>query len=181
MTKQRKYNLITGGLAVALLTALDQWTKRLAVRYLKEQDPRVLLEGVFELNYLENRGAAFGIFQGQKVIFLICTVLILGVVVFYYYRAPESRRYHPVRLVGILLAAGAIGNMIDRVSHSYVVDFFYFKLIDFPVFNVADCYVTVGAFLLALLIMFYYKEEELGFFYGGKAVKETEDGEKEKV
>ncbi len=180
MTKRGKYNLI-GLLAAVLLTFFDQWTKGQAVRYLKDQDPRVIWPGVFELNYLENRGAAFGIFQGQKEVFLICTVLILALVVFYYLRAPEGRRYHPVRLVGILLAAGALGNMIDRVSHSYVVDFFYFKLIDFPVFNVADCYVTVGAFLLALLILFYYKEEELGFFYGGKAGKETGDGEKEKV
>lgn len=180
MTRRGAYNLI-GLLAAALLTVFDQWTKRLAVRFLKEQDPRVLIEGVFELNYLENRGAAFGIFQGQKVVFLICTVVILGLVVFYYCRVPKSRRFHPIRLVGILLSAGALGNMIDRIQHSYVVDFFYFKLIDFPVFNVADCYVTVGAVLLAVLILFYYKEEELGFFYGGKAGKAAEDGQKEEI
>ena len=63
----------------------------------------------------------------------------------------------------VLLAAGALGNLIDRMRYSYVVDFLYFKLIDFPVFNVADCYVTVGAVLLAVLILFVYKEEELGF------------------
>ena len=56
-----------------------------------------------------------------------------------------------------------MGNLIDRMRYSYVVDFLYFKLIDFPVFNVADCYVTVGAVLLAVLILFVYKEEELGF------------------
>ena len=65
--------------------------------------------------------------------------------------------------VAVLLAAGALGNLIDRMRYSYVVDFLYFKLIDFPVFNVADCYVTVGAVLLAVLILFVYKEEELGF------------------
>ena len=59
-----------------------------------------------------------------------------------------------------------------------MVDFLYFKLIDFPVFNVADCYVTVGAALLAVLILFYYKEEELGFI---KAPKEEKDGSEEKV
>ena len=57
--------------------------------------------------------------------------------------------------LGRLLTAGAIGNMIDRTLNSFVVDFLYFKLIDFPVFNVADCYVTVGAALLAVLILFY--------------------------
>lgn len=180
MTKGMKYNLV-GLLAAAVLTVLDQWTKRLAVLYLKGQEPFVLWEGVFELNYLENRGAAFGIFQGQKAVFLVCTVLILGLVVFYYSRLPKGRRFAPIRLVGVLLAAGAVGNMIDRAVNSYVVDFLYFKLIDFPIFNVADCYVTVGAALLALLILFYYKEEELTFFSLKKREKEAENGEQEEL
>ena len=65
--------------------------------------------------------------------------------------------------IGVLLGAGAVGNLIDRMVQSYVVDFLYFKLIDFPIFNVADCYVTAGAILLAILILFVYKDEELGF------------------
>ena len=174
MTKKIKYNL-AGLVSVILLTLLDQWTKRLAVLHLKGQEPFVLWEGVFELNYLENRGAAFGIFQGQKAAFLVCTVLILGLTAFYYLRLPEGRRFYPIRFVGILLASGAVGNMIDRAANSYVVDFFYFKLIDFPVFNVADCYVTVGAALLAVLILFYYKEDELEFFAVRKKGKGAED------
>ena len=59
--------------------------------------------------------------------------------------------------------AGAIGNMIDRAVRGYVVDFFYFRLIDFPIFNVADIYVTVTMILLLILILFYYKEEDLEF------------------
>ena len=73
-----------------------------------------------------------------------------------------------------MLAAGAVGNLIDRMRYSYVVDFLYFKLIDFPVFNVADCYVTVGAVLLAVLILFVYKEEELGFLSLKKQEGKTE-------
>ena len=161
MTKHR-YNLI-GILAAVLLTALDQWTKYLAVLHLKGQSPIVLWDGVFELYYLENRGAAFGILQGQKAVFLICTAVVLVLIAFYYNRLPEGRRYTLMRVVAVLLAAGALGNLIDRMRYSYVVDFLYFKLIDFPVFNVADCYVTVGAVLLAVLILFVYKEEELGF------------------
>jgi len=157
-----RYNLI-GLLAAALLTVLDQWTKQLAVLHLKNKAAFVIWEGVFELRYLENRGAAFGILQGKKAVFLVCTLIILGLIAFYYNRAPLTRRFHPVRIIGVLLAAGAVGNMIDRVSNSYVVDFLYFRLIDFPIFNVADCYVTVGAILLAVLFLFFYKEEELGF------------------
>ena len=123
----------------------------------------MLWDGVFELYYLENRGAAFGILQGQKAVFLICTAVVLVLIAFYYNRLPGGRRYTLMRVVAVLLAAGALGNLIDRMRYSYVVDFLYFKLIDFPVFNVADCYVTVGAVLLAVLILFVYKEEELGF------------------
>ena len=170
MTRQ-KYNLI-GILAEIVLIALDQWTKHLAVLRLKGQSPIVLWDGVFELHYLENRGAAFGILQGQKAVFLVCTLLILILIVFFYNRLPAGKRFFMMRLVAVFLAAGAVGNLIDRMRYSYVVDFLYFKLIDFPVFNVADCYVTVGAVLLAVLILFVYKEEELGFLslkrQGGK-------------
>ena len=162
MTKRVRYDLLGAGTAV-LLTFLDQWTKNLAVYHLKGQPPFVLWENVFELNYLENRGAAFGMLQGQKGIFLVSTVLVLALIGLYYHRAPLGKRFVPVRVVGVLLLSGALGNMIDRVGQSYVVDFLYFKLIDFPVFNVADCYVTVGAVLMAVLFLFYYKDEELGF------------------
>lgn len=162
MNKKTKYNLI-GIVTVVLLVALDQWTKLLAVKYLMNQEPFVIWDGVFELHYLENRGAAFGILQGQKLIFLLCTVLVLVVLGFYYNRMPEDKKYLPLRVVGVLLGAGAVGNLIDRMAQSYVVDFLYFKLIDFPIFNVADCYVTAGAILLAVLILFVYKDEELGF------------------
>ena len=63
----------------------------------------------------------------------------------------------------VLIASGAVGNLIDRVSLGYVVDFFYFKLLDFPIFNVADIYVTVGTALLVIFILFYYKEEDFNF------------------
>lgn len=163
MKKEIKYHL-GGLLAMVLLVVLDQGTKLLAVRHLKGQQPFVILDGVFELHYLENRGAAFGILQGQKGIFFFCTAFVLAVLCFYYHRMPAGKRYAPMRLVGILLGAGAIGNLIDRMAQSYVVDFLYFKLIDFPIFNVADIYVTFGAVLLAVLIFFVYREEELTFF-----------------
>ena len=78
-------------------------------------------------------------------------------------RIPEERKYTPLRICYVLLMAGAFGNLIDRVARGYVVDFFYFKLIDFPIFNVADIYVTVTMVLLIGLILFYYKEEDFEF------------------
>ena len=76
-----------------------------------------------------------------------------------YGRIPYTKKYMPLRICSILLIAGAVGNLIDRVRLNYVIDFFYFKLIDFPIFNVADCYVVVACIIFAFLILFYYKED----------------------
>ncbi|MCD8078088.1 MAG: signal peptidase II [Lachnospiraceae bacterium] len=148
-------------LSVFLLILLDQWTKHLAVVNLAE-GPYVIWDGVFELHYSINEGAAFGILQQRQSLFLVLTILVIACVCWLYlFRIPQSRRYRPLNILCITLLAGAIGNFIDRVRQGYVVDFLYFKLIDFPIFNVADCYVTFSAALLVLLLLFYYKEEDL--------------------
>lgn len=159
--KKSLYRLyIAAVILVAIGILLDQWTKYMAVSKLKGNSPVILIDRVFQLCYLENRGAAFGIFQNRKVFFLICTLIILALVIYFYIRIPKSKRFCPLRLCMIFISAGAIGNMIDRIRLGYVVDFFYFNLIDFPIFNVADIYVTVSAFSLAALICFFYKEED---------------------
>ena len=160
------------GFAAALL--FDQYTKYLAVAHLKEQKPLVLIDGVFSLTYLENRGAAFGLFQNKQYLFVAGAAIILILVVFLYVRMPFSVRYCPLRICGVLLCAGAVGNMIDRIGQGYVVDFLYFKLINFPIFNVADCYVTISAFLLILLVFFYYREEEMACFSLRKKEEKSE-------
>lgn len=159
--KKRYVYHIRALISIGILTVLDQITKYLAVAHLKDQPSFVLIPGVFQLEYLENRGAAFGLFQNQRIFFLISVVIISILVVLFYQRVPLERKYIPLRICAVLLMAGAFGNCIDRIRLSYVIDFFYFKLIDFPIFNVADIYVTVSAFLIILLIFFYYKEEEL--------------------
>ena len=167
MLKNFKYN-IAGLLSLLLLVLFDQWTKYQAVVYLKDQDPIVLIKGVFELHYLENKGAAFGILQGQRGIFLICTAVVMCLIVLIYIRLPKTGRFMPLCVSLVLIASGAVGNVIDRLANAYVVDFLYFKLIDFPVFNVADCYVTVGALMLAVVIIFIYKDGELDALTGRK-------------
>jgi signal peptidase II len=73
---------------------------------------------------------------------------------------PQNRRFLPFNLVLIGIFAGAAGNLIDRIVHNYVVDFFYFRLINFPIFNVADIYVTVSMFAMIVLFLFYYQEDD---------------------
>lgn len=146
------------GFAAALL--IDQITKCLAVSRLKDQEPFVLIDGVFELRYLENRGAAFGIMQDMQFILTAGALIICAVIIFIYLRMPERRKYIPLRICAVLLCAGAVGNMIDRIRFNYVIDFLYFRLIDFPIFNVADCYVVIACIAFALLVLFYYGEED---------------------
>jgi signal peptidase II len=144
-----------------LLILFDQWTKSLAVANLMNQEPFVILKDVFQLRYLENRGAAFGMMQGQQTFFVISALIAVVVITYVYFKLPWEKRFHPLRVVVLFIAAGAVGNLIDRLVLGYVVDFFYFELIDFPIFNVADIYVTVTVFVLVFLILFYYKEEDL--------------------
>lgn len=148
----------------ALLTGLDQWTKMLVVEHLKDQPPIVIWDGVFELLYSENRGAAFGMLQGKQGFFLVVAAVVFAAVVYLFWKMPDNKRYLPLQVCLTLITSGAVGNMIDRLVQGYVVDFLYFKLINFPVFNVADCYVTVATAILFVLMMWYYSDEELDVF-----------------
>lgn len=165
---KKMISLFIQAFAAVLLIILDQVTKAIAVQGLKDQASFVLIPGVFELQYVENRGAAFGVLQNQRWFFILMVVVVLAFVIWALSRLPEIPHYHPLRAVGVLVAAGAVGNVIDRVSLGYVVDFFYFSLIDFPVFNVADIYVVVSMFLLFVLIFTLYKDDEFTFLKPGK-------------
>lgn len=152
---------VTALITVIALIILDQITKLIVLDKLKDHDAFVLIPGVFELRYLENRGAAFGMMQNMRAFFVVITIVVLAGVLIFYYKTPETKKYFMLRFVMVLIAAGAVGNFIDRVFRQYVVDFFYFSLINFPIFNVADIYVTCSMFLLVFLLLFYYKDEDL--------------------
>lgn len=157
-----------------LLILLDQVTKLLALQNLKGQNPVTLIPDVFQLLYVENRGAAFGILQNRQWVFLIITVIVLAALLWALPKIPQERHFLPLTLCLCFIGAGAVGNMIDRIFRGYVVDFFYFKLIDFPVFNVADIYVTTAAVILIVLIVFLYKEEDFDRIFPKKDKRGTE-------
>ena len=166
MEKKKKIqHIFVAVITIIAAVLFDQWTKFMAVTYLKNSPSYVIIDDVFELHYLENQGAAFGILQNQQVFFLVSGIVAFLVAAFLYVRMPHTGRFMPLRVCLVLIISGAIGNMIDRVRLQYVIDFFYFKLIDFPIFNVADIYVTVAAIGLIILILFYYKDEELNELY----------------
>ena len=142
---------------------LDQITKYLAVVHLKGKEAYVLWDQVFQLEYLENRGAAFGMLQNQQIFFFFSVILISAVVVWFYLRVPMEKKFLPLRLCAVFIMAGAYGNFIDRLRLGYVIDFFYFKLIDFPVFNLADVYVVVSGIFLILFVCTKYRDDDFAF------------------
>ncbi len=159
----------------AVLTLFDQWTKGLAVTYLKGKEPFTVWEGVFELYYFENTGAAWGILKGQQIFFYILTLILFAVFSFELYRLRKNERFVPLNFTFVMLLAGAAGNFIDRITQQYVVDFLYFKLINFPIFNVADCYITVSVAIIALLLMFFYNDEEFDYILPFMLGKEKDE------
>ncbi|MGN0424610.1 MAG: signal peptidase II [Acetatifactor sp.] len=161
----RKKNLFLAGdflLAIVLLL-LDRLTKYLAIQKLRGKESFVIIKDVFELTYLENFGTAFGLFQNKKIFILCMGIVFMAVVLWVAVRIPATKRFLPFHLCVTGILAGGIGNMIDRFLYGYVVDFFSFVLIHFPIFNVADCYIVVSVFFLLILFLFVYREEELDF------------------
>ncbi len=146
---------------------IDQAAKFWATAALKGQEPIVLISGVLELRYLENRGAAFGMMQGGRTFFLIITPIVLAAVVYAIAKMPSEKKYGILVVLLDSIAVGAIGNLIDRIWLNYVVDFIYFSLIDFPIFNVADMFVSVASVLGAVLLLFdkRFKDEDFAFLF----------------
>ena len=163
MSLKKKFFLFLDLLMIAWLIALDQYTKQWAKVYLKDKPAYNLINGILELNYLENQGAAFGMLPNQKVFFIFVAFVILFVVGYVLLKVPDQKKYTILHFLFSLIVAGSIGNMIDRVRYDYVVDFIYFVRINFPIFNVADIYATVSAIVLLFLLLFAYKERDLYF------------------
>lgn len=187
MFKKTKKNMLISTFFIAFLVLFDQITKYIAVYFLKDKPAIPIIKDVFELQYLENRSAAFGmdpislihnlcsipIFDENPDLFfafrmgflVIFTIIIVLCLIVIYLGVPSEKRYRYMDRILLFFMAGAIGNFIDRVVNQYVIDFFYFKLIDFPIFNVADIYVTVSAFFMIILGIFYYKDEDFEVFF----------------
>ena len=168
------WKVAVGVLVVLVLVLGDQISKQAAVEYLKYGPDIILIPGVIQLHYLENTGIAFSFLEGKMTLFYILTPILAGIMIYIFFRTPARRRFLPMLICCLLLIAGAAGNLIDRVTFQYVIDFIYFSLIDFPVFNVADIYVTLGAAILFYEILFSSDrlDELLELLWPGKKKKE---------
>ncbi len=148
---------------VAVLLIFDQFTKYLAIERLKGKPAYVLIDGVLELQYLENRGSAFGMLQNQKFFILFVGIIFMLVLLFLLIKLPAQKKYRILHIMIVSIIAGGLGNMIDRFRLDYVVDFISFVLINYPIFNVADIYVVVATIGLFVLFLFVYSEQDLEF------------------
>lgn len=139
-------------IVILLLIGLDQLSKIWAINDLKAIGSIPIIQNVFHLTYVENRGAAFGMLENNQIIFII-VALVASIFGLYYLHTKK------INLIGktgiILIISGAIGNAIDRLRLGFVVDYFDFRIIWEYVFNIADVFVVVGTILLCIYIIFY--------------------------
>lgn len=145
-------------ISVLLLIIIDQLTKLWALNSLLPIKRIPIIDGVFSLNFVENTGAAFSMLEGKTV---ILTVIPLVACIAMAYVLLSGKVKSKVGSWGLsLILAGALGNLIDRVFRGAVVDMFDFELINFPVFNVADIAVTIGAVLFFVYVLFFYEDKK---------------------
>ena len=147
----------------AAIVAADQFTKYLTVANIALYEDVPFLPGLLQLTYVQNTGAAFSSFEGQQWLFaLVFAVFTAGILYEYFKKPMPFSRLE--RLCIFAIYGGGLGNMIDRVRLGYVVDMIETTFIDFPVFNVADCFITCGCVvLMASLILFnkeFWKDEK---------------------
>ena len=136
-----------------LLVELDLFTKRIAVLSFSNK-PMVLIDKVLEFTYLENKGAAFSLLNNAQWFFILITAIFIVAAIWFFIKIPVDKSYRILRILLLFIAAGAAGNFIDRLTLGYVRDFIYVSIINFPVFNVADIYITVAVFILFVYIIF---------------------------
>ena len=166
--KERCTSIIHFLFGTIFLLFADQLSKIAAEHFLPKPDGIQLIPKVLCLLYVENRGAAFGMLSGKQLLFIILTVALMVFLFLVWLRMPKTPYYAPLRCLAVLLCGGAAGNLMDRIFRGYVVDFIYFSIIDFPVFNLADIFVCVSCFLIVVLLIFHYKDQDFSWLTGDK-------------
>ena len=150
-------------LLASAVVAADFFTKRWAYTTLSKVETIPLIKNVFHLTYVENRGAAFGMLKDQRWIFITLSVIILALLAAVIIKKKNKPGYLSLGLS--FVGAGAVGNLIDRIWLGFVVDLFDFRLINFPVFNVADIFVCLGAAILAIYFIIDDEKKDKGKEY----------------
>ena len=144
-------------LFAAAIVAADQITKYLTVANIPLYGDVPFIPGLLQLTYVQNTGAAFSSFEGQQWLFALIFVVFTAAILYEYFKSPMPFKKAERWLIAAIYAGG-LGNMIDRVRLGYVVDMIETTFMEFPVFNVADCFITCGCILLMLHLILFNKE-----------------------
>ena len=140
-------------LSITILVILDQYVKNLVVMNIELGKQIPLIDNFFSLTYVRNYGAGFSILQNETV---FLTALSIIAIIVLSYMLVKARKNDTLSIIAyILIISGAIGNLIDRVRYCYVVDFLDFIIFgyDYPVFNIADSFITIGCFILIIMVI----------------------------
>ena len=158
----RTKRCITDLILFVALIVIDRVSKVWAVKRLKGGDSIPIIRDVIEFHYLPNgnTGAAFGILAGHRILFLVIAAVVVAIIAYLVINIPQDKKFKMIEILLVFIAAGGAGNMIDRFIQDYVIDFIYISCINFPIFNVADMYVSVCTVILAVIILFRLKEED---------------------
>ena len=146
---------------VVILVILDQISKFVATANLMGKSKYIVIKGLLSFNYLEggNKGAAWGIFSGKILMFVIITIIAI-VIISIFIRNITGIMCNEGKSATLMVLQYTFGMLMDRVVNGSVVDFICFEFIDFPIFNVADCYVTVSCVLIVVMCLLKLKEED---------------------
>lgn len=151
-----------------ILLAIDQVSKFWVRTYLINHSPVIIIPKVLNLQYYENTGAVWGILSGKIPFLILFTFFLLAVILYVYIKIPSGKKYNILKILAVFIIAGALGNLSDRILLGHVVDFIYFEIINFPLFNFADSCLTVSSILLFILAIFYFKDEDFAFLSSKK-------------
>lgn len=144
------------GLFAALIVVADQVSKYFVVQSMALYETKPLLSPIVELLYVRNPGMAWSMLSGARWLFVAVTFVAIGAVCFAIWKKMITKRFELFCIAAII--GGGIGNLIDRVLYGEVVDMLHFQFFDFPVFNVADCFVSCGCVLLVIFVLFFDRD-----------------------
>lgn len=141
-------------ITATIILLIDQGTKYIVKSTMSLYESIPVIPNIFHLTYIENPGAAFGLFANQRVFFVIITLIILVSIIYFYYKLKGNHLL--LRIALGMVVGGAIGNLIDRLKMGVVTDFFDFRI--WPVFNIADTAIVLGMIYIAYQLLFHGEE-----------------------
>ena len=164
--------LIISFVIAAVLIVLDQLTKDLIIKNYKVGEGKAIINNFLEFLHIKNKGSAWGMFNNKPVVPIIISAILILLILYVYNNMLKYKHYRRIRICIVFLLTRAVSNIIDRIRIGSVTDFIYFRFIDFPVFNVADIYVTFSIAFILIFLVVCYKGSDIDVMLGSSLIDE---------